>query len=688
MTIIYRRLLLLWAMLAPVAAPVRAEAFDVLRDYSHTQWSSADGAPRGIVGLAQSADGWLWCATADNWYRFDGIRFERVAPRGDPAPQQSGVRLHDREGNIWIATGSGLHRYRRKRLLASGLPGPGANYSLVTDGAGKIWAADLTAGTLWRLSPDRAPVEDHAPAAIAAAGRHGGWQVARAPGQAGLTPPQARELGPITLVQPGAAPFISGAAGAGVVKNGTLARLRAADAEVLRDISGLVVTGDGDRWLNGAAGLARVRAADWQRSTDDPAQPLRYELFGAADGYPGRAVGAGRSPSLMSADGHTLWILASEGVVLLDTRTLPTARPAAVPVILGVSTDHAHYAADTALRLPPGTERFRIVYTAPLLRAPEAARFEIRLEGLDSAWQDAGNRRATSYTNIGPGRYTFHLRVFNEAGLEGAREAVLHLTVEPALVQTLWFRVLCALLLIVVAVVANRYRKQRQARHLIQRLDARAAERERHAMELNDTVIQSMHGVVMLAENAAEKMTGQSDAKDKLNRAIEYANSAIMDGLDRVHRLRGASDDELIDMFDTLVNAEAAGLAVLVRQTGVSREVHSVVRDELYAIGRQALRDALGQRGAGRIEVRLTYGAKTLVLEVRDDGAAAAAAMAAAAAGPCAGAGAGIGPSSLSGLCARAAQIGAKCHIDSRPGANLVRLSIAATLAYHVAHRP
>ena len=48
-------------------------------------WGPEDGLSTGAVrALAQTADGWLWVGTDDGLYRFDGIRFERIA--AEPGP--------------------------------------------------------------------------------------------------------------------------------------------------------------------------------------------------------------------------------------------------------------------------------------------------------------------------------------------------------------------------------------------------------------------------------------------------------------------------------------------------------------------------------------------------------------------------------------------------------------------------
>ena len=56
-------------------------------------------------------------------------------------------------------------------------------------------------------------------------------------------------------------------------------------------------------------------------------------------------------------------------------------------------------AAGSRIDLPPLTRDLQIDYTALSLVAPEKVRFRYMLEGYDSDWQDAGNRRQAFYTN-------------------------------------------------------------------------------------------------------------------------------------------------------------------------------------------------------------------------------------------------------------------------------------------------
>ena len=53
---------------------------------------------------------------------------------------------------------------------------------------------------------------------------------------------------------------------------------------------------------------------------------------------------------------------------------------------------------------------------------------------------------------------------------------------------------------------------------------------------------------------------------------------------------------------------------------GTPQDVHPILRDEIYRIAAEALRNAFRYAQARRIEVAITYGERQFRLRVRDDG--------------------------------------------------------------------
>jgi signal transduction histidine kinase/ligand-binding sensor domain-containing protein len=73
----------------------------------HTRWTVREGLPRDVVDVTQTSDGFLWFATENGLYRFDGQSFDRYQPSsGNPFPgTQVSALLPTADGGLWIGYG-------------------------------------------------------------------------------------------------------------------------------------------------------------------------------------------------------------------------------------------------------------------------------------------------------------------------------------------------------------------------------------------------------------------------------------------------------------------------------------------------------------------------------------------------------------------------------------------------------
>lgn len=126
----------------------------------HTSWTAAAGAPTGITGIGQTADGWLWIGSTSGLFRFDGVRFERA--RAALAPLSSNIaRMGVLPGGaLWIGyryggasllkDGTMRHFRAGERNAPSGTPS-----GLAFDGQGRLWFGS-SSSSLRYLGPDGA----------------------------------------------------------------------------------------------------------------------------------------------------------------------------------------------------------------------------------------------------------------------------------------------------------------------------------------------------------------------------------------------------------------------------------------------------------------------------------------------------------------------------------------------------
>ncbi|MBV9608703.1 MAG: HAMP domain-containing protein [Acidobacteria bacterium] len=169
----------------------------------------------------------------------------------------------------------------------------------------------------------------------------------------------------------------------------------------------------------------------------------------------------------------------------------------------------------------------------------------------------------------------------------------------------------------------------RQLRHQFEMtLEARVAERMRIARELHDTLLQSFHGLLLRFQTVHQLLPERPvDAKEKLGSAIEHAAEAITEGRDAVQDLRDSTlqANDLATSISTLGQELATDSGnhrseFSVAVEGDARDLHPIVRDEVYKITAEALRNAFRHAHARRVEVEIRYGSEQFRLRVRDDG--------------------------------------------------------------------
>jgi diguanylate cyclase (GGDEF)-like protein len=104
------------------------------------------GAESGLgslaaMRLAQDASGYLWVATQDGAYRYDGTHFDRFGlNEGLPSTFLSSIRAaHD--GSVWVGTGAGTARFDGKRFAAVPALPPVTPNAISVDPANRVYVA-------------------------------------------------------------------------------------------------------------------------------------------------------------------------------------------------------------------------------------------------------------------------------------------------------------------------------------------------------------------------------------------------------------------------------------------------------------------------------------------------------------------------------------------------------------------
>jgi signal transduction histidine kinase len=254
---------------------------------------------------------------------------------------------------------------------------------------------------------------------------------------------------------------------------------------------------------------------------------------------------------------------------------------------------------------------------------PQKVRFRYKLENRDTEWQEPGTRRQAFYSDLGPGKYRFHVIACNSTGVWNIEGATLDFSVVPAWYQTIGFRVFCVIFGVFLVWALYRLRVRQIARAISARFDERLAERTRIARELHDTFLQTIQGSKLVADDALDPATDPARLRRAMEQLSGWLGQAMLEGRAALNSLR-TSTIQTNDLAQAFQRATQDGLipssmTVNFSVIGNSRDMHAIVRDEVYRVGYEAIRNACLHSGASRLEIELRY-AHDLAVRVCDNG--------------------------------------------------------------------
>ncbi|NVM74307.1 signal transduction histidine kinase/ligand-binding sensor domain-containing protein [Duganella sp. SG902] len=613
-----------------------------------------------ISALYRDPDGVLWAGNDDEVWSADGGRVERYPLPPEARSYEVQAMSRAAGGGLWVSVvREGLYllkdgQWRRQPAPPLATPAMEDQFPicLADGGDGALWAGYIR-NHIIRIANGKATV---------------------------FGAEQGVELGNVlTIYRDRDQLWAGGERGVAWFDGERFVPLHGRKGEAFRGVSGIALTARGDLWLFGTEGLTRIGAEQVTLARRQRGHEVEYERFDAHDGLLGAASQLRPMPSLVLGDDGLLWMATANRINWIDPSRIARNPVAPAVLVQGVAIGEQRYSPLPGLELPQSTNSLRIDYTALSLGVPERVRFRYRLDGVDNDWQDPGPRCQAFYTNLAPGHYRFRVMAANEDGVWNPQEAQLAFSIPPTFVETIWFKLLCAMALGVVLWMAYRLRLRHVTNQLRRRLEDRADERERIARALHDTFLQSVQGLMLRVQTLLKRLPPGGEAYQLVEKILNQADSVLAEGREQVSGLRTVEtyQHDLPRLFSELGQQlreeHAADFALIV--TGQLAPLRDAAGEHLYHIGREALLNAFRHAGACRIELELGYAQDHITLEVRDDGGGIPDDVLSAGELP--------GHWGLTGMRERAGKIDAALELWCRPGlGTVVQVRAPATAVY------
>ena len=669
-----------------------------------------------VASFLEDDAGHIWIGTEGGWLdRFDPQSGKFVAyrfPFQDPGGAAVMCLHQDKRGRIWVGTyRGGLARFNPKtgafqtyrHTIAN--PKSVANdeiWAIEEDAGGKLWLG--TNDGLDRFDPDSGVVLSHY--GIANLGgvdirtlhfdRQGNLWVGTL-GVLDLLPRESTRFvhyenngrDPNSLSHPSVSRILEDHKGR--IWIGTLGDALYLYNSVTRgfahyknlpstNINGMEEDNTGQLWISTNHGLSRF----------DP-ESDSVENFDLSNGLQDLQFHLGAS--LKRQNGRLLFG-STDGFYDFDPAeiTRDTYAPPVVFTSLRIFNEPAHLSAPLStlnqVTLSARDKIFSIEFAALDYTFPRHNRYAYRLEGFSNQWIALDVKREVTFTNLDPGAYVFRVKASHD-GVWNEQGASLEFRILPAFYQTNWFYALCLMLLACIAWAAYQWRIRLVESRLQLQFEARLTERTRIARDLHDTMLQSFQGVLLKFYALSYILDRPTEARQTLEGLVEQAQQAITEGREAVQGLRSSTviTNDLAGALTQLgerLAAEQDGqnrTAFRVGVEGESRELHPIMRDEVYHIASEAIRNAFHHSGAARIELDIRYGERQFRVRIRDNGRGIDPKVL--------DAGGRVGHYGLPGMKERAKSVGGKVAVWSKVDSGTeAELTIPASRAYAKSRTP
>ncbi len=660
--------------------------------------------------VCEGAPGTIWIGThsgvADRCA--DGTCTNVTLP--GPARAQDSCVTSDADGGVWIgAQGSGLWRWKNGELksIASQAELQGYPRLLLSGRGGRLWV-----GTVWSifqvtndtlaLAYTAEDVGGH-PTAIAEGADGTMWagtlagDLLRSKGSdfAVIQPPDRGVLGRIWALWPTADGGLwAGTEQGGLLHyaNGVFHRFTTKEGLPSDSIVQVMMDGAGNLWLGTRAGIVRIFGGALARFERGELDELPVNVYGQTDGL--LTIGSaiiyqpncwrGRDGTLYFAMANSVSSVNPEEVhinplpptialeeVRFDDQSSWPKRPGAILTTGG----DAAVAPPPTIKVGPGRGDLEFQYTGLSLNSPQRVRFKYRLEGLETAWNDAGNDRKAVYRHLSPNDYVFHVIACNSDSVWSRDAALVAVTVEPHFYQTGLFKggvgALAALGLCGSVAVTMRRRHRRRVEQM-ERQHEMERERSRIAQDLHDDLGAGLTEIGLLGGMLQDPNRFTSRKQEALERIVQRCRDLVM-ALDEIVwavNPRNDSVNSLGGYFGRYAQGFFEPTAIRCRlETHDADSRHplsSEQRHNLFLAFKEALTNVARHSGASEVAIRISEErGEELVVCIEDNGHGLPDEVRDSADG-------------LINLHKRLARIGGQCEINSRPGGGVsVRLTLS-----------
>lgn len=568
------------------------------------------GFPLYMRGLWQNSRGQIWLGYQGEggFGRFDEPSTVTRIGKGD-LPNGATDFAQDSDGNVWVATETGLLKYTNETetahyTVADGLRS-NAIITLRFDRAGDLWLGTYDGLSLFKDGKftNFADVEGSPQGFVRA------------------------------IYEDADGVIWFGTYGDGLVryKDGKFFNYRVENGLFNNGVFAILEDGRGNLWMSSNRGIHRVSKQELNDLADGRIPKLNSVAYDEKDGMLNVECNGGRNPAAVKTRDGRLWFATMGGVAIVDPNAegANTEPPPALIENVLIDRKPAIRDARRAIEVEAGRSNVAIEYTGLSLKRSAQIKFRYQLEGLEDSWIEAGTRRSVDYSYLPAGSYTFRVVAGNSDGVWDTKGDAVTIVVRPYFYQTWWFRLFGIILAILIIGTlydarVRRLRAVAEAKTTFSRrlIESQEAERKRIAVDLHDGLGQNL----VVIKNRAMLGLSRGDDPERVSKELSNISETASEALEEVREITNNLRPRLLDSLG-LTKAIKAMIKKLAGVIEIDSEVDPIdgIFSEsqeicIYRIVQESLGNVVKHSDASEAIVRIKRDLGRVLISIEDNG--------------------------------------------------------------------
>lgn len=268
------------------------------------------------------------------------------------------------------------------------------------------------------------------------------------------------------------------------------------------------------------------------------------------------------------------------------------------------------------LIIKPNVSYFQVNWTLPNYLKPDKNQYYTLLEGLEEDWTYIGNQPSIRYNRLPVGEYILHIKGADSRGNWSSSQLSIPIHVKPYFYNTMWFFVLCMIVITLIIFLIFQYRWQQLLKMERMRLQI--------SSNLHDEVGSMLSGLAMQAE--IMEMNAQAEDKAGLRYLTDISRQAVSKMRDLVWSIdtRRSRVKDLVERMrehaEEMLIPKEISFQFQLNNLPTHKTLQIDTRQQLQLIFREAVTNIIKHTDSSQVAIHLEDNNTAFIMKIQDNG--------------------------------------------------------------------